>query len=77
MKDLRLEYTFPKSLVKKTKVFQNLSVAAFATNLFCLTAYPFYDPDTGVLVGGDIKRGVETGSFPMCRSYGANLKIKF
>lgn len=77
MKDLRLEYTFPKSLVKKTKVFQNLSVAAFATNLFCLTAYPFYDPDTGVLVGDDIKRGVETGSFPMCRSYGANLKIKF
>ncbi len=77
LKEIRIEYRFPDSLMKKTRVLQGASVAAYATNLFCITEYPFYDPDTGFLSGGDIKRGVESGSFPMNRSVGVNLKLKF
>ena len=77
MKELRLEYSFPKKLLAKTKVIQGLSLAAYATNLFCITEYPFFDPDCGTIDGSTIKRGLETGSFPMNRSYGLNLKVKF
>mgnify|MGYP001772003769 CR=1 FL=1 len=66
-----------KNIIKKTKVLQGLGIAAYATNLFCVTEYPFYDPDTGVLSGGDIRRGMETGSFPMSRTMGFNVKVQF
>ena len=77
MKELRVEYNFPKALIAKTKVLQGISLAAYATNLFCLSKYPFFDPDCGQLIDGTIKRGIEAGSFPMNRSYGVNLKVKF
>ena len=77
MKELRIEYNFPKKLIAKTKVLQGVSVAAYATNIFCLTEYPFFDPDNGQLTEGTIKRGIEAGSFPMNRSYGLNLKVRF
>lgn len=77
MKELRVEYSLPKTAVKKIGFLQGASIAAYATNLFCLTEYPFFDPDCGQLIGGTIKRGIEAGSFPMNRSYGVNLKLKF
>ncbi len=77
LKELRLEYNFPADLMKKTKVFQGISVAAYATNLFCISDFPFYDPEVGTLNGGNILKGIESGSFPMNRSYGVNLKLKF
>ena len=77
MKELRVEYTLPKKLVAKAKIIQGASLACYATNLFCITNYPFFDPDCGTIDGATIKRGLETGSFPMNRSYGVNLKVKF
>ena len=77
MKELRVEYNFPKNLIAKTKVLQGITIAAYATNLFCVSNYPFFDPDCGTLDGNLIRRGLETGSFPMNRSYGVNLKVKF
>lgn len=79
MKELRVEYNFPKALLdkQKVKVLQGVSIAAYATNLFCISNFPFFDPEVGQLIGGDIKRGIEAGSFPMNRSYGVNLKLKF
>ncbi|MBO4466811.1 MAG: SusC/RagA family TonB-linked outer membrane protein [Bacteroidales bacterium] len=77
MKELRVEYTLPKKLVAKAKIIQGASLAGYATNLFCITNYPFFDPDCGTIDGATIKRGLETGSFPMNRSYGVNLKVKF
>ena len=79
MKELRLEYRLPESILnrQKVKVLQGVSFAAYATNLFCISNYPFFDPEVGSIVGGDIKRGIEAGSFPMNRSYGFNLKLQF
>ncbi|MBQ9892874.1 MAG: SusC/RagA family TonB-linked outer membrane protein [Bacteroidales bacterium] len=77
MKELRVEYNFPKTLIAKTRILQGISVAAYATNLFCVSKYPFFDPDCGTIDGSTIKRGLETGSFPMNRSYGINLKVRF
>ncbi|MCF0175309.1 MAG: SusC/RagA family TonB-linked outer membrane protein [Bacteroidales bacterium] len=77
LKELRLEYRLPKTLIEKQKVLQGASLAFFATNLFCITNYPLFDPEAGTLVGSNVKRGLESGSFPMNRSYGFNLKLQF
>lgn len=77
LKELRLEYNFPKSLMSKQKVLQGVSLAAYATNVFCLTDYPFYDPEAGTMNGTSMLRGAEAGSYPMARTYGFNLKLKF
>lgn len=78
LRELRLDYRFPAKLLAKTKVIQGLSVGVFATNVFCITDWPQYDPEAAGLVNGtSIYPGVETGTFPMTRTYGFNVKIQF
>lgn len=76
-KELTLNYDFPKKWMEATKVIQGISVSFYATNLFCLTKYPFFDPEVTGLSDASSKRGIESGSFPMSRSYGFNIKLKF
>lgn len=77
LKELRVDYSFPKSLLAKTKVLKYASVGAYATNLFCITNFPQYDPETGLLNGSDVHKGIETMTFPMTRTYGFNVKLQF
>lgn len=77
LKELRVDYAFPQSLLAKTKVLKYASVGAYATNVFCITNFPQYDPETGVLNGTDIHKGIETMTFPMTRTYGFNVKLQF
>ena len=77
LRELRLEYNFPKALIARQKVLQGVSLAAYGTNLFCLTNYPFFDPEAGTMEGTNMLRGAEAGSYPMTRGFGFNLKLKF
>lgn len=43
---LTLAYTFPKKLISNLKI-DNLRVYSTASNLFCITPYKGYDPETG------------------------------
>lgn len=77
LKEIRLDYSLPKSVCARTKVFRSASIGGYATNVFCITDFPQYDPETGSLNGTDIHRGVEAMAFPMTRSYGVNIKLAF
>ena len=77
LKELRVEYSLPKRLCAKTKVFQSATLGVYATNLFCITRWPQYDPEVASLSGSSLYRGVETGGYPMTRTYGFNLKLGF
>ena len=77
MKDIRLEYSLPKKIAAKTKVLQGASIAFFATNLFCWTNWPQFDPEIATMNGSEITKGIETAAFPMTRTYGVNLKLQF
>ena len=77
MKDIRLEYSLPKKIAAKTKVLQGASIAFFATNLFCWTNWPQFDPEIATMNGSKITKGFETAAFPMTRTYGVNLKLQF
>ncbi|UII24032.1 SusC/RagA family TonB-linked outer membrane protein [Fulvivirga ligni] len=77
LRELRLDYRLPQSICQKTGILQNASVGVFATNVFCLSDFPQYDPDTGMLNGSNIYKGIESMSFPMTRSYGFNVQLSF
>ncbi|TRZ45715.1 SusC/RagA family TonB-linked outer membrane protein [Robertkochia solimangrovi] len=77
LKEVRLDYQVPAEVCAKTGVFKNASLGMYATNLFCITEFPQYDPETGMLNGSDIHMGIESMSFPMTRSYGFNVKLSF
>lgn len=77
MKDLRVEYSLPKRLCDRSRVFQGITFGFFMTNVFCITNFPQYDPEVASIAGSSLYRGVETGNYPMTRSYGFNIKLKF
>lgn len=77
LKEVRLDYSLPQKIAAKTKIFQGISVGVYATNLFCISNFPFYDPEAGATVGSSIVRGIEAGAYPMTRTYGLNIKLNF
>lgn len=77
LKEVRLEYSLPKALCQRTKFLTSASLGVYATNLFCLTDFPQYDPETAMVNNADIHAGIETMSFPMTRTYGINVKLSF
>lgn len=77
LKEVRLEYDIPQSLCAKIGFLQGANIAAYATNLFSWDNWPQYDPEGGMMAGANVFSGIETGSFPMTRTYGFNLKLSF
>lgn len=77
LNEVRLDYRVPESVCRKTGFLLGASAGIFATNVFCITDFPQYDPETGMLNGSQIYKGIEAMSFPMTRSYGVNIKLSF
>lgn len=77
LKEVRLDYNLPARICRKSKVLQGASLGVYATNVFCITPFPLYDPECGAMVGTNIYSGIEAGALPMTRTYGVNLKLSF
>ncbi len=77
MKEARLEYALPSKLCQKIGFIQGVNIAVFATNLFSIDHWPQFDPEGGSLTGTNVFNGLESGAFPMTRSYGVNVKLSF
>ncbi len=77
LKELRLDFDFPQNVLRRTHVLQGASLGLFATNVFCITPFPQYDPEAGMVNGTDICSGIEAMTYPMTRSYGINVKLTF
>lgn len=77
LKELRLEYSLGKKALSKIGFLQGFSVGVFATNIFCITNFPQYDPEAAALNGASISRGIEQGGYPMTRTYGVTVKLNF
>ena len=77
LKQVNLDYTLGKKAIQKIGWLRSLSVGVFATNLFCITDFPQYDPEAATFNAASISRGIETGAYPMTRTYGVTLKLGF
>ena len=50
---------------------------AYGRNLAMWTRWPQFDPEVACLDGSTITTGLEAAAFPMTRSYGFDVKLKF
>lgn len=75
-KEARLDYALPDRLAK-TKVIQGISLGVFAADLFCLSHWPQYDPEGGVMQSGQVFRRHRIGSLPNDTDMASTLKSNF
>lgn len=77
LREARIEYSFPKKLLSRTKVIHGLSIAVYGNNLFCWSEFPGWDPEGVSMRGSAIVPGFEILQMPSGAQYGANFKITF
>jgi TonB-linked SusC/RagA family outer membrane protein len=76
LKNISLNYTLPKTLLKK------LSITAFVsgTNLITLTKYKGFDPESNSVTsnaGADVNQGIDYGSYPNAKTITGGLTLRF
>lgn len=76
LREARIEVTIPRKWINKLRL-QNATFAIYGRDLFMITDFPIFDPETAALNGSTILPGVEMGQMPSTRTIGANLTVKF
>lgn len=77
LREVALTYKVPAELVRKTKIFQGLSLSVIGRDLFYIfTTIPKGLNPEGVNGIGNIQ-GIEYASMPRVRSFGVSLKASF
>lgn len=77
LREVRLEYSFPKKLLAKTKVISGLTVSAYGNNLYCWSKFPGWDPEGVTMRGSAIVPGFEILQMPSAAQFGASVNIVF
>ncbi|MBC5993187.1 SusC/RagA family TonB-linked outer membrane protein [Pontibacter cellulosilyticus] len=75
LREVALNYTLPSSLIEGTFI-RNASIVLTGRNLFLITDYPNFDPETSV-GGASNFQGLEYVTLPQTRSFGAGIKVTF
>ena len=76
LREVSLNYTFPKKWMQKTKVLKDLQLAFVARNLCFLYKKAHFDPDLVLSTGND-NQGIEVFGMPTTRSLGFTVKCEF
>lgn len=76
LREVRLEYSMPKTLLSKTFISQ-VTFGLYGRDLLMITNFPMFDPETAALNGSTILPGVEMGQLPSTRTMGLNITLKF
>lgn len=76
LREVSLSYSFPKSMLEKTKFIEGLDVSLIARNLFFFKKDAPFDPDAVLSVGNN-NQGVDVFGMPTTRNIGFNLKFTF
>lgn len=77
LREVRLEYSFPKKLLAKTKVISDLKVSLYGNNLYCWSEFPGFDPEGVTMRGSAVVPGFEILQMPSSAQFGATLSITF
>ncbi|MCQ2242756.1 MAG: TonB-dependent receptor [Bacteroidaceae bacterium] len=73
--NLQVGYTLPKTIAKKCMI-QNARIYVAIQNLLCISPYNKYgDPECGQ--GSVLYTGLDTGRYPMPRTYAAGINVTF
>ncbi|GAB3201911.1 SusC/RagA family TonB-linked outer membrane protein [Pontibacter aydingkolensis] len=75
LREVALNYTLPTTLLEGTFI-KSASVVLTGRNLFLITDYPNFDPETNVGGSGNFQ-GIEYVTLPQTRSFGAGIRVTF
>jgi hypothetical protein len=56
---------------------KNINIYVSSSNLFIITNYPYYDPDTNYYAKSSVSRGFDATNYPQNRNYVLGLKVDF
>lgn len=76
LRELSLGYSFPQSILAKTKIFSGIDLSFVARNLFFIYKDAPFDPDATLSVGND-NQGLDVFGMPSTRNMGFNVKFTF
>lgn len=74
MKSVTLGYNLPGSAIK-AKWIRNINFYVSASNLFILTSYPYYDPESNAYGKSPTVRGFDATNYPQNRAYVGGVKF--
>lgn len=74
LREVRFQYSFSKDFARKLKLAQ-LSVALYGRDLFMISKFPIFDPESAALTGANIMPGVEMGQLPTPRTFGFSFNL--
>ena len=74
LKNLELSYSIPCS---DNRVLRNAVVYVSGQNLFTITKYPLWDPDTSSYGASSSRPGIENNSYPSARSFTLGVRLGF
>ena len=77
IQNVSLGYTFPRSILGKTKVVNKLHVYFSIQNLYTFTNYTGLDPEIGSYNGNPLLTGVDVGRYPVPRSFTGGVNVEF
>ncbi|MBC6611223.1 TonB-dependent receptor [Hymenobacter sp. BT507] len=75
LKNLQIGYNVPQTALNKVKGIGSVRVYLTGQNVFTITKYSGYDPETPG--GGSLARGIDDGTYPVVRSYTAGIQLGF
>lgn len=74
IKQIQLGYTFPKSLLEKTRFLTNLRVYISLDDFFTFTDYPGFDPEVSMSGSG---LGLDYGQYPVTKRMTFGVNVSF
>ena len=77
LREVRLEYAFPKKLLAKTKFLSGASIAFFGNNLWCWSSFPAWDPEAVTMRGSAVIPGFEILQMPTTAQFGGSINLTF
>jgi len=77
LKNVQIGYSLPQSVIEKMRVISRLRVYATGQNVFTVTKYSGYDPETVGGTGGILTRGLDEGQYPNLRSFTLGIQAGF
>ena len=69
LKMLQLSYTFPKSLLAKTRILKDAKIFVIGRNLLTFTGYKGFDPE--------VNSNITLGNYPNTRQYSIGAQLTF
>ena len=77
LREVRIEYSFPKKWMAKTKILSGASVSVYGNNLYCWSDFPAWDPEGVTMRGSAVIPGFDILQMPSTAQFGATLNLVF